>query len=161
MVLYGMQWRHRRPIAVLRNIPDATLLQHLKHLLSVVRRGQVWPKVIWATRITLVDKGDAIARKDLAVDLALMALLAGTKKSRKRPFIDMVKGGDVQSLYPTNLPQSSSRYVGRLFLPFHSMLQSAAWWITGHSHSDGDKTLRWRGCNHGYATTLMTWKKKR
>ena len=156
MVLNGTQWRHRRRISVLWNIPDAIFPQHLKHLSTVVRRGQVWPKVIRAIRVTLLEKGDDIEGKNPAVYLVFTTLLAGTIKCPKRPFIYMVMWRRVQSHHLTNPSRSSRRHVGWFLSPFHIILQSAVWWISGHSHDYSDRTLWWRGCNHGSATTLMT-----
>ena len=75
----------------------------------------------------MLDKEGDIAGEDLAVDLALMALLVEAKKSRKCPFIDMVMWRHVQSLYPTDLPGSFTKYVGQFFLPSQSMLRSAVY----------------------------------
>ena len=140
MVLNGMPWRHRQPIFFLPNLLDAILLQHLLRLSTVVRRGIVWPKVVWAIMGLLLDERDDITGKDLSIDSALTALFWGAKKSRERPFIDMVMRRCVQSFHARNHPRSSSRYVGRFFSPSHRMRRSAMWWISGHSHGYGGKT---------------------
>ena len=156
MVLNGTQWCHRWRILFFWNVPDAILPKHLKHLLTEVRRGQVWLLTNMGKCETIfeINPGLGIRYDGTVVQNNQESRL--DKEIRKRPFIDMVMWRRVQSHHPMDPPRSSWRYVGRFILPFHIMLRSAVWWFSGHSHGYCDRTLWWQGCNYGHATTLMT-----